>query len=815
MEDALPSVVSGLQEAMDNKAEAQKRGGRPLKGMELLRPLNLHLQAGIGLQTVSEGARETLARSTIKSNLGDRLNTEWVAWQIEQIDPDFLEEKVAKAKKDHQTEAAQFLSVYHRALNADLDIKQFTQEEKHAAATWLYGFVMDTGIFDEWDDRRWVFDRERNTWRPHDTLRLTYHQDALAAIQDLDNTQSWWRSHFPSTPQPPASWADGDGPYISKQLNMQVPPVRRAGPAQVTAWDKAVNDNEMPEVIAGMDALGSTAMTINQGTADLVKHCWHHRGDRTIGKLLRREALPSEPLKPANDNDEVDQARYRREKRDLAKFNRRITSHSGAMKALYADIEWLCKHEFTDGSRVPIHNSVSLDTRTRNYPIPGLNHYYGDYRRAMFDFANKKPITDEGFNWLMIHTANCGDFDKISKRSYSDRIDWVSNNLDLIRAVATDAMNPTVFEKWTSAGDPFLFQRACAEVVAAVDYGSAEYPCGIPVNIDASNSGTQIFSALIRYAPDARLVNLLPGEAPEDIYSHIADICNQRLLVDANSDRECRDAARKWLDNGGIDRSIIKRPTLAYGYSARAYGMVDMILEDFMQDHTDAYYQDGVLHPYAMEGDSNGFRCAHYLGHMLMQVIQQNIHSATVGMRFLRGVARAFNRAGLHMQWRTPCNAPVFQNYYSTDSDDMLEIKSKLGSRTLNVKRQSDTIQRETVRTGPVDARESSNGVAANFIHSIDASIVFRTVANCKARGIDDFFVIHDSFEPPRQTCLTCSRGAQRLHRYLRAGRPVPAAARRSHRRRGEPKPPAALPVVNDEDTFDIRQVADVDYAFS
>ena len=146
MEDALPSVVSGLQEAMDNKAEAQKRGGRPLKGMELLRPLNLHLQAGIGLQTVSEGARETLARSTIKSNLGDRLNTEWVAWQIEQIDPDFLEEKVAKAKKDHQTEAAQFLSVYHRALNADLDIKQFTQEENmrrrrgYMASSWTPAF---------------------------------------------------------------------------------------------------------------------------------------------------------------------------------------------------------------------------------------------------------------------------------------------------------------------------------------------------------------------------------------------------------------------------------------------------------------------------------------------------------------------------------------------------------------------------------------------------------------------------------------------------------------------------------------------------
>ena len=145
----------------------------------------------------------------------------------------------------------------------------------------------------------------------------------------------------------------------------------------------------MPEVIAGMDIL--VRGNHQSGDCGLGEALRHHRGDRTIGKL-RREALPSEPLKPANDNDEVDQARYRREKRDLAKFNRRITSHSGAMKALYADIEWLCKHEFTDGSRVPIHNSVSLDTRTRNYPIPGLNHYYGDYRRAMFDFANKKPM---------------------------------------------------------------------------------------------------------------------------------------------------------------------------------------------------------------------------------------------------------------------------------------------------------------------------------------------------------------------------------------------------------------------------------------
>ena len=44
-------------------------------------------------------------------------------------------------------------------------------------------------------------------------------------------------------------------------------------------------------------------------------------------------------------------------------------------------------------ARASIHNSVSLDMDAQ-LPVPGLNHYYGDYRRAMFDFANKKPITD-------------------------------------------------------------------------------------------------------------------------------------------------------------------------------------------------------------------------------------------------------------------------------------------------------------------------------------------------------------------------------------------------------------------------------------
>ena len=134
---------------------------------------------------MSEGASKL--ESTIKSNLG-RLNTEWVAWQIEQIDPDFLGEGGQGQEGSSDRLHSSCLSITtHSTLTWTLSS---LRRKKNTRRRRLYGFVMDTSIFDEWDDRRWVFDRERNTWRPHDTLRLTYHQDALAAIQDLDNTQS-------------------------------------------------------------------------------------------------------------------------------------------------------------------------------------------------------------------------------------------------------------------------------------------------------------------------------------------------------------------------------------------------------------------------------------------------------------------------------------------------------------------------------------------------------------------------------------------------------------------------------------------------
>ena len=44
------------------------------------------------------------------------------------------------------------------------------------------------------------------------------------------------------------------------------------------------------------------------------------------------------------------------------------------------------------------------------------------------------------------------------------------------------------------------------------------------------------------------------------------------------------------------------------------------------------------------------------------------------------------------------------------------------------------------------DTKKSANGVAPNFIHSLDAAHMHETILLAKDNGIDDFFLIHDRF---------------------------------------------------------------------
>jgi len=53
-----------------------------------------------------------------------------------------------------------------------------------------------------------------------------------------------------------------------------------------------------------------------------------------------------------------------------------------------------------------------------------------------------------------------------------------------------------------------------------------------------------------------------------------------------------------------------------------------------------------------------------------------------------------------------------------------------------------------TIRTPTtqLDARKMVNGIAPNYIHSLDATLMFRTVERLLTRGVTSFALIHDSY---------------------------------------------------------------------
>jgi DNA-directed RNA polymerase len=79
----------------------------------------------------------------------------------------------------------------------------------------------------------------------------------------------------------------------------------------------------------------------------------------------------------------------------------------------------------------------NLDWRGREYPMTNFNFQREDRVRALFLFADhSEPIGEEGIAWLKVHVANCGDFEKVSKKSYEERIKWVDENITQIKDCA-------------------------------------------------------------------------------------------------------------------------------------------------------------------------------------------------------------------------------------------------------------------------------------------------------------------------------------------------------------------------------------------
>lgn len=498
------------------------------------------------------------------------------------------------------------------------------------------------------------------------------------------------------------------------------------------AYQERLAQTDMPLVYEAINHIQETPWRINRRVLDVMREVWDRGGD--LGGLPRREDFPL-PVRPADiDEDAAALKAWKREAALVHMDNQRLLSQRLGMQQRL----WVAER-FRD--EPTIYFPHSMDFRGRVYPMPatGLHPQSDDIGKSLLEFAHGLPIGATGGYWLAVHIANLFGVDKVDFR---DRVTWVYDHAaDLIDS----AFNPLDGKRfWLEADSPWLALAAAFDFVGYLEHGEA-YVSHVPVALDGSNSGLQHFSAMLRDPVGAEAVNLIPGLKPQDVYRRVAARVTEAVEADAALDlifpepepreeqpeaekaviahnRKVR-SARAWV--GKIDRGIAKRPTMTYVYSATRFGMQDMILMKLRELNQDGPYLGGY----------DDYAAANYLSHLMFEAISAEVSAASTAMGWLRDMAKIASSAGVALEWTAPDGLPIHQSY-----------RVQYGHR-IKVHWQGREIKVTLAVDGSgLDTRAQANGVAPNFVHSLDAAHLRAVARGARAAGINHLALIHDSF---------------------------------------------------------------------
>lgn len=514
---------------------------------------------------------------------------------------------------------------------------------------------------------------------------------ALAELHEVDEWESFMSPFWRPMVSKPRSVLEGS--YLDSKLSNRLTLVRTFSKHQKSLLE-ALMKPETPFVKA-CDAIQEVPLKINQWMLPIIKQSYKEGlaiGSVPINILPKGSSAPK----------------------------RLLRSQLKSLQASFlADLDEAQHYSAYDEVYLP----VTMDFRGRVYAKPYLNHQRADYIKSMWLFVEGKALdTPEAVNWLKIHIANTGDFDKVSKKSFEDRVAWVNTNFVRIYDAVQD---PFQDRWWTTADSPFSFLAACRELVNFVDVG-ADYICHLPVAIDGSCSGLQHYSAMLRDEVGAKSVNLVPNNKPEDVYKDVANIVNQLVIQDTEDP-----IAQEWL-NHKIDRKVTKRATMTLCYGSKQYGWREQLMEDFMNKYT-AQISLGKLDKHPFESST---KASSYMAKQLDVALRMTVTKALEGMEWLQGVAGLLAKENKHIEWLTPLQFPVVNEYFTPIEKRFNIVINKKSVRTKLRLGFSDKLK----------VTKQKTTVAPNFVHSYDASHLMMTVLAAKEEDINSFLLIHDSF---------------------------------------------------------------------
>lgn len=508
---------------------------------------------------------------------------------------------------------------------------------------------------------------------------------------------------------PPRDWTNPfNGGYLTPKLRQPLVKTRNRGYlTELKEWD-------MPWVYASVNALQRTEWAVNEPVYETMKALWED--SMTLGALPSRELDPI-PSKPWAEGEEPDPDVLHRWKVAAARTHEKNAKAESKRLQLVQKL-WVAEMMMERGNR--FHYVYNLDWRGRMYPVgPALTPQGDDHAKALLRFSQGIRLGEEGAYWLAIHGANSFGVDKVS---FDERIRWVEEHTDTIVGIGASNVPWRGNDWWAQADSPFVFLAFCiewAKLQRWVDEGNAQedFVSHLPVAFDGSCNGLQNFSAMLRDPVGGAATGLVPGERPADIYSEVAKAAQAIIDRDAaNLEGEHHAVAQRWV--GKMNRKLAKRNTMTVPYGVTRRGMRDQLykeLDDSPPEHR------------ALD--------AQYLAECNFAAIGQVVVAARQAMDWLREAAKVAASNELPVRWTTPAGLLVVQDY-----------RDELGE-TLDFTVMGRRYQLMLNKTGDrLNTRKQALGISPNYVHSLDAAHLMRTVLFCAQDGMEDFAMIHDSY---------------------------------------------------------------------
>jgi DNA-directed RNA polymerase len=495
------------------------------------------------------------------------------------------------------------------------------------------------------------------------------------------------------------------GGYLTKPMRF---PLIKTGNRNYLEDLKQVS---MPMVYKAVNALQDTPWAINKAVLHVMKEVWDNGG--RLGKLPHRDPMPL-PAKTFDleTPDPEELKAWKKQAAQVYEGNIRAASKRASMSSKL----WMAEKFENIEAFYYVHN---LDWRGRAYPVSTfLNPQGSDSDKSLLVFAEGKALGENGARWLAIHGANTFGIDKVT---FDERVQWVIDHQDEILEAAINPLDGSRW--WADADSPYMFLAFCYEWLALTmhtDLGKAQedFISHLPCSWDGACNGLQNFSALLRDEVGGAAVGLVPSDVPSDIYSEVAKAANMLMQADADEGIEL---GQKWA--GKMTRKLSKPNTMTTPYGATKRGMCGQIEGVFQKMKADGVEVTADL------------KDCQYLANTNYQAIGKVVVAAHQAMDWLKEAARVAASNALPVSWTTPSGLLVLQSYREQIGKSLdFDVAGK--RIRLMLKNEGDKL----------DGRKQSAGISPNFIHSLDAAHMMRTVAYCLDAGITDFAMIHDSY---------------------------------------------------------------------